>query len=508
MPSLKLSSLVFGVLYTTLAVAGVLPPRDDAPVLTQAAIAIKLSPQSSGSSPASRRALTGASLVQDLVSKALAETTGNTTPSRKRDVQFEVLPLFNTITPEKIAEMVAEAVANDPTYVPADFGAWYQVQFTGSEDVESFTAEEEKLLQTLGATAEVTSAQRLATAPQQPQTPNPNTISPNDDPRFVDQGYLKGDGINAQYAWTKKGGDGANTTLIDVERGWFLTHEDLIGANITLRAGDNLKVMRAPPPENSVLVNDHGTAVLGEIFMQDNTRGGVGIAPKAKGGVVGISRFGQENPPQAIMDATAALKFGDAMLLEMQVQDVNQKYWPVEINDAEFDAIRLAVAKGITVIEPASNGGMNMDLPVTRYGETTPRGFLIKGHRDFRDSGAIMVGAGSPSVPHTRLNFSNYGGRVDTYAWGTNIFTTSSNMADDTNVYDFFDGTSGAAPIVAGAVLSVQGMISANRGGRKLNAAEMRTMIVRGGTPSANPTSDKIGVMPNLKALIDGGYLR
>lgn len=235
MASLKLSSFVFGVLYTTLAVAGVIPPRDDAPVLTQAAIAIKLSPQSSSSSPASRRALTGASLVQDLVSKALAETTGNTTISaRKRDVEFEVLPLYTTITPERIAQMVAEAVANDPTYVPSDFGAWYQVQFT-SEDVASFQAEEEKLLQTLGATAEVTSAQRLAGAPiSQPQSPNPNQIKPNDDPRFKDQGYLRGDGINAEYAWSKKGGDGANTTLIDVERGWFLAHEDLVSLSSIL----------------------------------------------------------------------------------------------------------------------------------------------------------------------------------------------------------------------------------------------------------------------------------
>lgn len=241
--------------------------------------------------------------------------------------------------------------------------------------------------------------------------------------------------------------------------------------------------------------------------MRDNTLGGVGIAPKAQGHVVGISRNRNENQPEAIMDAISFLKFGDAILLEMQVQDNAQHYWPVEILDAEYEAIRLATAKGITVIEPASNGGQNMDVPVVRYGETTPRGFLVKGHKDFRDSGAIMVGAGSPSVPHTRLDFSNYGQRVDTYAWGTNIFTTSANL-EETSVYDYFDGTSGAAPIVAGAVLSVQGMISANRGGRKLNPQEMRTTIVRGGTPSANPGSDKIGVMPNLKALIDGGYLR
>ncbi|KAM7195521.1 major intracellular serine protease [Rhypophila sp. PSN 637] len=499
MAPLKLSSLFFGVLYTTLAVAGVLPPRADAPALTTAAIAIKISPQSSGST-LTRKALTGAQLVEDLVSKALQ--TGNITLS-KRDAQFEVLPLYTSLTAEKIAEMVREAVANDPTYVPTDFGAWFQVHFS-AEDAAAFESQEATLLKTLGASSDVASAQTLAGTPiKAPQ----NTIKPDDDPRFKDQGYLRGDGINAQYAWGQKGGDGANTTFCDVERGWFLTHEDLRAANIQLKAGDNIKVIRAPPPENQALVWDHGTAVLGEIFMQDNTLGGVGIAPKATGYVVGISRFGSDNPPEAIMDATAALKAGDVLLLEMQIQDNNQNYWPVEVNDAEFEAIRLATAKGITVIEPASNGGQNMDLPVTRFGESTPRGFLIKGHKDFRDSGAIMVGAGSPSVPHTRLSFSNFGGRVDTYAWGTNIFTTSANF-EETSIYDNFDGTSGAAPIVAGAALSIQGMVGANRGGRKLTPAEMRTMIVRGGTPSANPSSDKIGVMPNLKALIDGGFLR
>lgn len=252
------------------------------------------------------------------------------------------------------------------------------------------------------------------------------------------------------------------------------------------------------------------------MFMVDNGIGGVGIVPGAQGHVVGIQRDvgggPQENQAEAIMDATANLKFGDAMLLEMQVGDDAGELWPVEILDAEFDAIRLAVAKGITVIEPASNGGQDMDKPVIRFGETEPRGFLIKGSPDYRESGAIMVGAGSAALPHTRLDFSNHGARVDVYAWGESITTTnvtdSEGIGEDLSTYtDSFAGTSGAAPIVAGAVLSIQGMVSANRG-VKLSPEEMRKVIVVGGTPSANPVGDRIGVQPNLKALIDGGHLR
>jgi hypothetical protein len=103
---------------------------------------------------------------------------------------------------------------------------------------------------------------------------------------------------------------------------------------------------------------------------------------------------------------------------------------------------------------------------------------------------------------------TNYGSRIDAYAWGQNITTTSV-----TSVYPYedsytaqFGGSSGAAPIVAGAALSIQGMVFANTG-KKLSPAEMRELITVGGTPSANGASDGMSLMPNLKALIDGGHL-
>lgn len=58
----------------------------------------------------------------------------------------------------------------------------------------------------------------------------------------------------------------------------------------------------------------HGTAVLGEMLMADNNKGGVGIAPKAKGHVVGIQRTvgggPVENQPEAILDAASFLAYG------------------------------------------------------------------------------------------------------------------------------------------------------------------------------------------------------
>ena len=42
-----------------------------------------------------------------------------------------------------------------------------------------------------------------------------------------------------------------------------------------------------------------------------------------------------------------------------------------------------------------------------------------------------MVGAGSSAIPHSRLSrptLSNYGNRIDCYAWGENIDTTATNL--------------------------------------------------------------------------------
>lgn len=194
--------------------------------------------------------------------------------------------------------------------------------------------------------------------------------------------------------------------------------------------------------------------------------------------------------------------FLDVILLEMQVGDEYLNLWPVEIFDAEFDAIQLAVALGITVIEPAANGGVNMDTPVLRPGATVAKSLLTVGHTDFRDSGAIVVAAGSSTTPRTRLSFSNYGSRVDVHSWGENIRTSSVDVPAYTDSYADFSGTSGAAPIIAGAALSMQGIVK-DRTGNKLSPAALRDRIKIGGTSSSSPWSDKIGVQPNLKNLID-----
>ena len=118
-----------------------------------------------------------------------------------------------------------------------------------------------------------------------------------------------------------------------------------------------------------------------------------------------------------------------------------------------------------------------------------------------------MVGGSSSASPHTPVGF-NYGNRLDCYAWGQNIDTTSTNGngTDNTAYTAFFGGTSGASPIVVGAALIVQGIAQASLGYR-FSPRELREILKIGGTPSANPDVDRIGVMPNLNAIITGDQI-
>ena len=131
----------------------------------------------------------------------------------------------------------------------------------------------------------------------------------------------------------------------------------------------------------------------------------------------------------AVLLAVQHLDPGDVILLEAQVRgprwtaatgDVG--LLPVEWVTVSYDAIRTATANGIIVVEATGNGYQNLDDPI--YG-----GVLSAGGR--ADSGAIMVGAGhAPDADcgtepaRSRMNYSNYGSRIDVQAWGECVTTT------------------------------------------------------------------------------------
>ena len=395
------------------------------------------------------------------------------------DLQIETL--FESVKPEKLADLVERARRLDPAYEPANFGSWFQV-------VSPPSVEADDLARSLRGLQDVEDAYVLRPGP-------PPVVNAADDPRSANQGYLDAapNGIDARFAWGFAGGDGAGMAWVDMEQGWNLNHEDLAGAGITLISGVNQAYFF------------HGTSVLGEVSMVDNALGGVGIAPAAGARVISQYRPAY-NTADAILDAAANMAFGDVLLLEAQEYDPvgGLYYWPVEIAQATFDAIRLATALGIVVVEAACNGSYDLDA----YMDAGGNSIFNRAATGFRDSGAIMVGAGSSTAPHARLGFSNFGSRVDCYGWGENVNTTTTNATgtDNTSYTTGFNGTSSASPIVTGAAVLVQALAQASLGYR-FSARELRNILASNGTASANPGADEIGVMPDLAAIINNSVL-
>src|SRR6185295_4198081 len=126
----------------------------------------------------------------------------------------------------------------------------------------------------------------------------------------------------------------------------------------------------------------HGTAVLGIVAMADNNTGGVGIAYKL-GEFQWSSPFDGSAVPDRQDALWAAIKhfarpgavaWGRVLLFEVAIPSVTDAtgetytMMPVEVYDEYYQAIRLATALGIVVVEPAGNSNEYLNAfqdPVT-----------------------------------------------------------------------------------------------------------------------------------------------
>ena len=303
-----------------------------------------------------------------------------------------------------------------------------------------------------------------------------------------------GTGIDARWAWTQPGGKGTEMHFIDLEEGWWM-HDDLPKSINPPISGQNRQID---------LFRSHGTAVLGVIAGLDNGRGIKGIAPEATVRVVSHyneNEHSNGHVADAISAALTANPVPHVLLLEVQRGDPPL---PTEVHNWDFAAIQTAVGNGVIVIEAAGNGGIDLD----QWQDDTGQFRLQKGSG--WDSFAILVGAASSATPHQPLSDSNFGSRVDCYAWGENIVTTgwtgdlTPGSTNNKKKYTgTFGGTSGASSIIAGAALLVQGVyFQKPPKGRLLSSLQMRAFLSDPalGTPRGQRTA--VGVMPDLQMVI------
>lgn len=191
--------------------------------------------QYAGSIPAIALRLTkDAHEAQSAHSERIKELFNQADPDLR--LAFEVSPL---LPPELVADLdktEASAAQNDPSYETVGFETWYQVQFTRSANASNPDFEVSKDL-TIG-TRLVQLVRNLQDSPSVLDVhflqAAPPPISPDLNPMSKSQGYLNPApmGIDARAAWLVTGGAGENVTIIDIEHGWNLGHEDLVSVSL------------------------------------------------------------------------------------------------------------------------------------------------------------------------------------------------------------------------------------------------------------------------------------
>jgi hypothetical protein len=425
--------------------------------------------------------------------------------------------LFTTVTPERIRELQKLAQRNNKDQQHPDFLTYFAIVGMPLDQAPKVTEQ-------------VSKWERVESAYVDPPCTNP-CADPDYIGALIDGHAASGSevylaAVKAPFAWRFPGGAGQGQHLVDLEMGWQFCHRDL-QAHFSVAGSPLLGGI------NRVGYRDHGTKVLGIICghpPQNAVESGapccIGITPclasvkvisYATGAAAAAEACVGPAPAggpiarnDAVMQAVSHLQAlgGGVLLLEAEVGSTEAGVWgawarsdhPIEIIPTDLAQIRLARDVGVVVVEAAGNAGADLDEYEDALGRhplrlrvpdpANPDSTIP--NRDFQDSGAIMVGAARQTLQYKSP--SNYGSRVNCFAWGERVFSTNLN-----NTYtSLFNGTSSASAIIAGVALSVLGLIAGN-GLPSRTPQQIRELLSDSTYGRLSfPGSRPIGSMPDL----------
>lgn len=205
----------------------------------------------------------------------------------------------------------------------------------------------------------------------------------------------------------------------------------------------------------------HGTHVAGIIAAQrDNNIGIKGVANNVQIMVLRAVPDGDEYDKDIALSIRYAVDNGAKV--------INTSFGKYFSPNPEWviEAIKYAAQKDVLIVNAAGNDGTNLDQTSVYPNDQFP-GQTGEISQNFLTVGALNYQYGSGMV----AGFSNYGKtNVDVFAPGTKIWSTTPN-----NGYEYLQGTSMAAPAVAGVAAILRSFYP------KLTAAQVKQVIMDSG---------------------------
>ncbi len=254
------------------------------------------------------------------------------------------------------------------------------------------------------------------------------TFAPND-PQYTKQWHLHS--INAERAWEENRGKGITVAVIDtgvskvpdLAQTEFVAGYDFV--NDKVAADDD---------------NGHGTHVAGTVAQSTNNNYGVaGIAYEAK--IMPLKVLAASGGG-TISDIAEAIRFA----ADNKADIINMSLGGGGESQVMKDAIDYAYSKGVVIIAAAGNENSNSASYPARY--------------------AHVMGVAATDAQGEKAEFSNYGAGVDIAApgggHGSKIWQETIDPDTNTPIISGFQGTSMAAPHVAGvaALIKSTGVIA------------------------------------------------